>query len=169
MQSFRKNCLTLSKGCTIYKVTKNALSWRIINRYLLFLDSEIDLQTMDVFVNEQLRDLKVDLERMTKGPSHESHSITSRGKHLAQIKQRAHGGNDVAPSQRFRRQRQGRFARETFSFYGLRAMKGGCNRRINKGTVSFSLLLLLRLRALIRYQTTPAMGVGIPRHHMDQN
>ena len=73
----------MPKGCTIYNVTKNALTWRIINRYLLFLDREIDLQTMDVFVNEQLRDLKVDLERMTKGTNHKSHSITSRGKHLA--------------------------------------------------------------------------------------
>lgn len=81
--SFRKNCLTLPKGCTIYNVTTNALNWRIINRYLLFLEREIYLQTMDVFVNEQLRDLKVDLERMTKGTNDESHSITFRGKHLA--------------------------------------------------------------------------------------
>ena len=83
MWSFRKNSLTLPKGCTIYNVTKNALNWRIINRYLLFLEREIYLQTMDVFVNEQLRDLKVDLERMTKGTNDESHSITFRGKYLA--------------------------------------------------------------------------------------
>ena len=49
----------------------------------MFLDREIDVQTMGVFVNEQLRDLKVDLERMTKGTNDESHSITFRGKHLA--------------------------------------------------------------------------------------
>ncbi|KAM7450021.1 hypothetical protein ABFA07_002131 [Porites harrisoni] len=41
-------------------------------------EREIYLQTMDVFVNEQLRDLKVDLERMTKGTNDESHSITFR-------------------------------------------------------------------------------------------
>lgn len=49
----------------------------------MFLDREIDVQTMDVFVNEQLRNLKVDLERMTKGTNDESHSITLGGKHLA--------------------------------------------------------------------------------------